>query len=69
MSKPAITVEAESFLKEAADLMKKHNIRGLPVTGNGKLVGDVTDIDVKRAAASESTTFEHLPAACFPYGS
>ena len=60
MSTPVITIEADSYLQEAADLMKTHNIRGLPVIRNEKLEGYINDIDVKRAAVSEFTTLEHI---------
>jgi len=39
-------------------LLKEHDIRMLPVTKKGKLVGIVTDRDLKRASASDATTLE-----------
>jgi acetoin utilization protein AcuB len=60
MSKPPITVNAKSYLKEADELLKKNKIRQLPVVEDGKLVGLLTDKDIKRAAPSEVTRFEHI---------
>jgi len=42
----------------AAKLLKENNIRGLPVMKNGKLVGVVTDRDLKRASASDANTLD-----------
>jgi acetoin utilization protein AcuB len=38
--------------------LKEHSIRMLPVMKNGKLVGIVTDRDLKKASASDATTLE-----------
>ena len=43
MSKPVITIEASSILKEALELMKKKKIRRLVVMENESLVGLVTE--------------------------
>ncbi len=43
MSKPVITIEASSMLKEALDLMKEKNIRRLVVVENDSVVGIVTE--------------------------
>ena len=43
MSKPVITIEASSMLKEALELMKKKKIRRLGVMENERLVGLVTE--------------------------
>lgn len=50
MSQPAITIDADDFADEAVRLIKKHEIHMLTVMQNGKLVGIVTDRDVKRAS-------------------
>jgi len=60
MSKPPITVDVKAYLKEADGLLKKNKIRQLPVVENGKLVGLLTDKDIKRAEPSEVTRFEHI---------
>jgi len=43
MSKPLISIERDRPIKEAIELMRKHNIRRLAVTANGALVGLVTE--------------------------
>ena len=43
MSSPLISIESERPIKEAIELMRKHNIRRLAVTANGALVGLVTE--------------------------
>ena len=58
MSKPAITIDANASMNDAIKLLKNHNIKMLPVMENGKLVGIVTDRDLKRASASDATALE-----------
>jgi len=58
MSKPAITIDANASMNDAIKLLKNHNIKMLPVMEKGKLVGIVTDRDLKRASASDATTLE-----------
>ena len=58
MSKNVITVDVNDSMQDATRLLKEHNIRGLPVMENGKLVGVVTDRDLKKASASDATTLE-----------
>ncbi|MCJ7774457.1 MAG: CBS domain-containing protein [Desulfobacterales bacterium] len=58
MSKQVITIDQDTSLQEAVSILKKHNIRRLPVLKNGKLVGIVTDRDLKRASASDATSLE-----------
>ena len=43
MSKPLISTEHDRPIKEAIELMRKHNIRRLAVTANGALVDLVTE--------------------------
>lgn len=45
MSKPLITVSADTNVKEAARLMREKRIRRLPVVRRGRLVGIVTSSD------------------------
>ena len=52
MSKPVITIDIEDTMQDAKALLAKHEIRMLPVMEKGKLVGVVTDRDVKKASAS-----------------
>ena len=58
MSKPVITIDINNSMNDAINLLKKHNIRTLPVMKNDKLVGIVTDRDLKRASASDATSLE-----------
>jgi len=58
MSKPAITLDANGSMHDAIKLLKHYNIRMLPVMEKSKLVGIVTDRDLKRASASDATSLE-----------
>lgn len=50
MTKKLITVKAETPMQKAYDVMKKNNIRHLPVVDmNGRLVGMISDRDLKLA--------------------
>jgi len=58
MSKKVITIEAKDSMQRAISLMKEHNIRMLPVLKRGKLVGVVSDGDLKKASASDATMLD-----------
>ena len=58
MSKQVITIDANDSINNAIYLLKKHNIMMLPVMEQGKLVGIVTDRDLKSASASKATSLE-----------
>jgi acetoin utilization protein AcuB len=58
MSAPVISVAPNSTVQEAARLMLRHKIGGLPVLSGGKLVGMVTTIDMLRAFLEVVETFE-----------
>jgi acetoin utilization protein AcuB len=58
MNPNVITVDADDSMLDATKLLKEHNIRHLPVLEKGKLVGVVTDRDLKRASPSDATTLE-----------
>ena len=58
MSKDVITVDVEDSMHDAVKLLKEKGIRMLPVLKKGKLVGIVTDRDLKRSAASDATTLD-----------
>jgi acetoin utilization protein AcuB len=53
MRQPAITIDADDVVASAAALLRKHEIRMLPVMRKGKLVGIITDRDIKIASASD----------------
>jgi CBS domain-containing protein len=48
MSGPPVTVEAATEVVQAFDLMNDKDIRRLPVVADGKLVGIVTEGDLRR---------------------
>jgi acetoin utilization protein AcuB len=58
MSKNVISIDANDSMQDATKLLKKNNISILPVMQKGKLVGIITDRDLKRASASDATTLE-----------
>jgi acetoin utilization protein AcuB len=58
MSKPVITVDVNDSMQNAVKLLKQHDISMLPVMKKGRLVGIVTDRDLKRASASDATCLE-----------
>jgi acetoin utilization protein AcuB len=58
MSKPAITIDKHSSMHEAMNTMKTHGISLLPVMDAKRLVGIVTDRDLKKASPSGATTLE-----------
>lgn len=58
MSKQVITIDENDSMNEAVGLLKEHNIRMLPVMEKGKLVGILTDGDLKKASASDASTLE-----------
>jgi len=58
MSKAVITADANDSMNKVMDLMKEHEIGMVPVMKKGKLVGIVTDRDLKKSSASGATTLE-----------
>ncbi len=58
MSKNVITVDVNDSMQDAMKNLKEHDIRMLPVMKKGKLVGIITDRDLKKASASDATTLE-----------
>jgi acetoin utilization protein AcuB len=58
MSTNVITVDQDNSMEEAMDLLKQKNIKMLPVMKKNKLVGIVSDRDLKRASASDATSLE-----------
>jgi len=60
MSAPAITIEANRSVAEAAQLLASHGIKRLPVVDEeGTLVGIVTRADLVRAFARSDAEIEH----------
>ena len=58
MSKAVKTININNSMMDATRKLKEHHISMLPVMKKDKLVGIVTDRDLKRASASDATTLE-----------
>ncbi|MFO7784340.1 MAG: CBS domain-containing protein [Thermodesulfobacteriota bacterium] len=58
MSRKVIAVDPDDSMLNAVNLLREHDIRMLPVIKDGKLVGGVTDRDIKRSSALHATTLE-----------
>lgn len=59
MTKDPITATPDSSLMQATKLMKENQIRRLPIIDDaGKLVGIVSDRDIRAASPSQATTLE-----------
>ena len=56
MKTEVITVEAKTPILDALDVMKKNNIRHLPVTKDGKFTGFVTRGMLRDASPSDATS-------------
>ena len=52
MTKEPFTVGEDASMKEAVDLLRQHHIRHLPVVQGSKLIGIVTDRDIRKASPS-----------------
>jgi acetoin utilization protein AcuB len=55
MTKDVITIDAEESMPKAIQLLKQRKINMMPVTQQGRLVGVITDRDLKQASPSEAT--------------
>lgn len=58
MSKKVITVDCKDNLNDAIKLFQTRIISMLPVLKAGKLVGIITDGDIKKASPSDATTLD-----------
>lgn len=58
MKKDSPCIDAGASMQNAMDLMKQEEVQTVPVLKNGKLVGVITDRDIKRASASDATSLE-----------
>ncbi len=58
MTRDVVAVEADTPFLEARLILKEKNIRHLPVVERGKLVGVVTDRDLKEAGPSGATSLD-----------
>jgi acetoin utilization protein AcuB len=58
MTKDPVTITEETSMIKAIHLMKERRFRRLPVVTAGRLVGMVTDRDLKEASPSKATTLD-----------
>jgi acetoin utilization protein AcuB len=58
MSKEVITVNADDSMQNAIYILKEQNINILPVMAKEKIVGIITDRDLKKASPSDATTLD-----------
>jgi len=58
MSKDLITIDEDASIMKASKLMKQNDIQHLPVLKKGRLVGIVSDRDLKEAQPSKATTLD-----------
>ncbi|NOX26132.1 MAG: CBS domain-containing protein [Deltaproteobacteria bacterium] len=58
MTKNVFTVDENTSLMRTTRIMKEKNIRKLPVVSHGKLLGIVSDRDVKEASPSNTTSLD-----------
>ena len=58
MTKDVMTVDENTSLMRATRMMKENSIRRLPVVSHGKLIGIITDRDVKDASPSKTTSLD-----------
>ncbi len=58
MSEHVISVDENTLIIKAIQILKEHKIRRLPVTRERKLSGIITDRDIKDAAPSKVTSLE-----------
>ncbi len=58
MSEHVITLDENTSIIKALQVFKEHKIRRVPVTRGGKLVGIVTDRDLKEVGPSKISTME-----------
>jgi acetoin utilization protein AcuB len=58
MTRNPITINDDTSLMKAIHIMKEHRFRRLPVLHQGRLVGMVTDRDLKEASPSKATTLD-----------
>jgi acetoin utilization protein AcuB len=58
MNKKVVTIDVKESMQDAISTLKEHHILMLPVLDKGKLVGIISDRDLKKASASDATTLE-----------
>lgn len=58
MSANPVVIDENASLSDAINLLKQHKIRRLPVLKKGKLVGIISDRDLKEASPSKVTSLD-----------
>jgi acetoin utilization protein AcuB len=58
MTRDPVTINEDTSMIKAIHIMKEHRFRRLPVVSAGRLVGMVTDRDLKEASPSKATTLD-----------
>ena len=58
MTTDVITIDEDTSMMKAGQIMKENGISRLPVMKNGKVVGIITDRDIKEASPSKATTLD-----------
>jgi acetoin utilization protein AcuB len=58
MSKDLVTIEEDTSIMKASKVMKQNDIQHLPVLSKGRLVGIVSDRDLKEATPSKATALD-----------
>ncbi len=58
MTKDVLTIDENTSLLKANRMMRDNTIRRLPVVSHGKLLGILTDRDIKDASPASSTTLD-----------
>ena len=58
MSKDLVTIDADTSIMKASRVMEQNEIQHLPVLSQGRLVGIVSDRDLKEATPSKATTLD-----------
>lgn len=58
MKRNPVTIDKDSGINEALRLLQEHRIRHLPVMDGEKMVGIVTDRDIRRVLPSPATSLE-----------
>jgi len=58
MSKDLVTIDEDTSIMKASKAMKQNNVQHLPVLRKGRLVGIVSDRDLKEATPSKATTLD-----------
>jgi len=57
------TIVTDATVRAAAEIMRSHNVRAVPVVENDRLVGIVTDWDVVDALAKSGNELADLPVS------